>query len=115
MGGHFVKGAIGLAVFATIMGVTNPQQTVYTEYASELLIGKAEKLACEKVGLCEKAAAMPVMAKNLIKDQLLKPAIEASTQRQNLGVFSIYTTEVPGVATIKTLSAFGNFFTFSQS
>ncbi|MGV2391070.1 MAG UNVERIFIED_CONTAM: DUF4359 domain-containing protein [Microcystis novacekii LVE1205-3] len=54
-------------------------------------------------------------ARNIIKNQILKPAIETSSQRQNLGVFSIYTTEVPGVAKIRTLGAFGHFLTFSDT
>jgi hypothetical protein len=56
-----------------------------------------------------------VAARNVIKNQILKPAIETSSQRQNLGVFSIYTTEVPGVAKIRTIGAFGHFLTFSET
>ncbi len=116
MGGNlFIKGAIALAGVATLMGATNPAPNTYTEYASERLLDKAGKVACEKVSICDTPENMPVIAKNMIKNQILKPAIEASTKQQNLGVFSVYTTEVPGVATIKTLGAFGHFFTFSES
>jgi hypothetical protein len=115
MGGNLIKGAIALGGIAVVMGVTNPGQLAYTEYASERLLKEAGKLACEKAGLCETIDSMPVTARNIVKNQLLKPAIETSTQQRNLGVFSVYTTEVPGVATMNTLGIFGQFITFSQS
>jgi hypothetical protein len=115
MGGNFFKGAIALGVMAGIMGFTNPPQELYTEYASEKLLAHADKMACEKVSLCESIDSLPVAAKNVLKNQILKPAIETSTQRQNLGLLSIYTTEVPGVAKIKTLGAFGHFLTFAET
>ncbi|MEG3435873.1 DUF4359 domain-containing protein [Pannus brasiliensis CCIBt3594] len=115
MTGNIIKGAIALGGLAVVMGATNPGQATYTEYASEHLLDKAGKVACERVSLCDATKDMPVIAKNMLKNQILKPAIEASTRQQNLGVFSLYTTEVPGVATIKTLGVFGNFFTFSES
>lgn len=115
MGGNFFKGAIALGVVAGIMGFTNPPQELYTEYASEKLLAHADKMACEKVSLCESIDSLPVAAKNVLKNQILKPAIETSTQRQNLGLLSIYTTEVPGVAKIKTLGAFGHFLTFTET
>jgi hypothetical protein len=79
------------------------------------LLDKAGKLAREKASIRESPNSPPVVAKNPLKNQILEPAIEASTKRQNLGVLSVYTTEVPGVATIKILGAFGQFFTFSES
>lgn len=115
MGGNFFKAAIALGVMAAIMGFTNPSQEVYTEYASEKLLAHADKMACEKVSLCDSIDSLPVAAKNVIKNQILKPAIETSSQRQNLGVLSIYTTEVPGVAKIRTIGAFGHFLTFSET
>jgi Domain of unknown function (DUF4359) len=115
MRGNFFRGAIALGAIAAIMGFTNPQQQLYTEYASEKLLAKADKIACEKISLCESIDSLPVVGKNMIKNQILKPAIEVSTQRQNLGVLSIYTTEVPGIAKISTLGAFGHFLTFSET
>jgi hypothetical protein len=115
MGRNLLAGALVLAGVAAVLGVTNPGQTAYLEYASERLLDKGSKLACEKASLCDSARSMPVVAKNLLKNQILKPAIEASTQQRNLGVFSVYTTELPGVAKIGTLGALGHFFTFSES
>ena len=115
MGGNFFKGAIALGVIAGMMGFTNPSQELYTEYAAERLLAHADKIACEKISLCDSIDSLPVAARNIIKNQILKPAIETSSQRQNLGVFSIYTTEVPGVAKIRTIGALGHFLTFSET
>ncbi|MFM6408619.1 MAG: DUF4359 domain-containing protein [Microcystis sp.] len=115
MGGNFFKGAIALGVIAGIMGFTNPPQELYSEYAAKKLLAHADKIACEKISLCGSIDSLPVAARNVIKNQILKPAIETSSQRQNLGVFSIYTTEVPGVAKIRTIGAFGHFLTFSET
>jgi hypothetical protein len=104
-----VKSGVGLAIVAVIMGFTNPKQEAYVDYASEKLVDRAEELVCKEIGYC-KLGKPPI----LVQNTLIKPAIQAATKRQNLGIFSIYTTEFPSVRTFKTLGIFGNFFTYSD-
>lgn len=109
MRGNLVKGGIALAGLAVIMGFTNPKQDSYNEYASNRLFTKAEKAICKQFNYC--ASGEPP---NFIKKTIIKPAINTATQRQNLVIFSIYTTEFPGLRTFQTIGAFGNFLTYSE-
>ncbi len=111
---NLVTGGVVVAAIAVMMGVTNPQQENYNDYASEKFIDKAEKLICAQTGYCEKDKT-PIFIKNTVKDNLLKPAIASTTTRQNLIIFSNYTTDIPGVGQMKTVGALGNFFTYSES
>lgn len=110
MRGNLVKGGVALTVLAIIMGVTNPKQESYNDYASSKLIKKAEKGLCQQFGYCD-SGEPPIFVKNTI----IKPAINAATQRQNLVLFSLYTTNFPGLGTYKSFGAFGNFITYSGS
>lgn len=114
MNGNLIKGSLTIVILGVLMAATNPKQEAYTEYASERLMDKSGKLVCEKTGYCDNDK-MPVMVENTVKNNLIKPAIGTATERQNLGVISVYTTEVPGVGKMKTLGAFGKFLTYSES
>ncbi|GFE71128.1 DUF4359 domain-containing protein [Chroococcus sp. FPU101] len=114
MTGNLVKGSIAVVTLGVIMTATNPKQEAYTEYATERFMNQSGQFVCEKTGYCDKDG-MPVMIKNTVKNNFIKPAITTATERQNLGVVSLYTTEVPGVGQMKTVGAFGKFFTYSQS
>lgn len=109
MKSNWIKGGIAVAIIAGVMAITNPKQEDYNNYASEKLIQEGEKAICEQTGYCQDSK-IP----NFIKNTVLKPTIIASTQRQNLIILSLYTTEVPNVIRIKTIGAFGNFFTYSK-
>ncbi|NJK49545.1 DUF4359 domain-containing protein [Candidatus Gracilibacteria bacterium] len=109
MQGSLVKGGIALAGLAVIMGVTNPRQEAYNDYASQRLMTNAQEEMCKEFNYC-RSGEPP----SFIKNTLIKPAISASTNQQNLGIFSIYTTELFGFKT-KTLGVFGNFLTYSDS
>lgn len=113
MNENLVKGGIMVVVLGTMMAATNPKQQAYTDYAGDRVMNHSEKLICKKTGYCDQDQ-MPVMIKNTVKNNLIKPAITSATERQNLGIFSIYTTEVPCVGKMKTLGAFGKFFTYSE-
>ncbi|MCU0534651.1 MAG: DUF4359 domain-containing protein [Hydrococcus sp. Prado102] len=109
MQGSLIKGGIALAGLAVIMGFTNPKQEAYNDYASQRLLTNAQKEICKEFNYC-RSSEPP----NIIKNTLIKPAISASTKQQNLGIFSIYTTELLGLRT-KTLGVFGNFLTYSDN
>jgi uncharacterized protein YceK len=109
MQGSLIKGGIALTGLAIVMGFTNPQQEAYNDYASQRLMKNAQKEMCNAFNYCE-SGEPPAF----IKNTLIKPAISAATKQQNLGIFSIYTTELLGLRT-KTLGVFGNFLTYSDS
>jgi Domain of unknown function (DUF4359) len=110
MRNNLFKGGVALTVVAIIMGFTNPKQESYNDYASNKLIQKAEQSLCKQFGYCD-GGEPPIFVKNTI----IKPAINASTQRQNLVLFSLYKTELPGIGTYKSFGALGNFITYSES
>jgi hypothetical protein len=108
MKGMFKNGLILVGV-AALMGFTNPKPESYNDYASGKLVSSAQKEICKKFSYCEKGTPP-----DFIKNTLLEPAINVATKRQNLLFFSIYTTDIPGVRSLKTIAAFGNFFTFQD-
>ena len=89
--------AIGGAL--AVMSLTNPSESQYLEYSTENLCRRFDepyKTAC-RVGIFAQ------------KDNLQR-AIDASTDRHNLLIGSLYTTELPGVK-IQTVGILGNFVT----
>jgi hypothetical protein len=112
MGGLFKVG-IPAAAIAVLMGVTNPKPESYNSYVSQRMISKGENVVCEQLGACEKGKT-PVLIKNVAMTTM-KPLIASATKRQNLLLLSLYTTEVPGIGTMKSIGAFGNFFTYSET
>jgi hypothetical protein len=109
MRGNLIKGIIALVGLAAIAGFTNPKQDAYNEYASGRFIDSAQKGICEKTGYCEDGEPPEI-----VKNNIIEPAIGAATKAQNYAIFSIYTTEFPGIKTFQTLGIFGNFFTYSE-
>ncbi|MGK7932630.1 MAG: DUF4359 domain-containing protein [Microcystaceae cyanobacterium] len=103
---------VPLAALGIIMGVTNPKPDAYTQYASKRLVTQGEKMICEKTNLCQ-AGKTPTFVTNMAK-KTLGPIIGQSTKRQNLLLFSIYSTEIPNMGAYKTLGAFGTFFTYAE-
>lgn len=99
------KGAIALAILSVFLGVTNPKEQDYLDYASEKLVDQAREAICKDTGYCGRGEP-PILVTNLI----IKPFIQASTKRQDLVLFSIYTTEVPG-NTFKAIGVLGSFIT----
>ncbi len=114
MSAKFVTGGITLAVLAVVMGVTNPKPSAYNEYASMKMMNKGEKFICEKIKGCPQGK-LPEMVKDTAKNTVLKPTISATTKRQNLIFLSVYTTDTPGIGTMKTVGLLGNFVTYSES
>lgn len=117
------KGAIALVVLSGIMIVTNPSKDGYVDYAAPKLVPEIQSAICKgpqlPQGLNIAGTSAGDICKNAISIGLglnqntLKQFIDTTTTRQNLILFSIYTTEVPG-ATFKTLGVFGNYITFAK-
>lgn len=110
-------GAIGLVVLATVMGFTNPPRDEYVNYASNKLASEIKESVCKKSKvpdfLSDFTGELVESCEKLIKSQrtTIKDLMDNATKRQNLIVFSVYTTEFRGKR-YQTIGAVGNFLTF---
>ena len=118
----FILFAIGgLFVGVTAMMVTNPGKSAYVNYASELLPKKLQQ-ECSKLeddinvsdmltlptqDLCKSF----VGSVDLVGRGAVKLIVNGATERQNFGLFSIYTTQLPG-RTFKTVGIGRHFVMF---
>lgn len=117
--GNFGKGAIALAILAGVMGFTNPPREDYLSYASEKLATELKTSICNESQMREFlgsfGGALVGTCKTLVTSQrsTMERFIDNATKRQNLMIFSVYSTEI-GNRTYRTLGAFGNFLTVSE-
>ncbi|MGK7892859.1 MAG: DUF4359 domain-containing protein [Xenococcus sp. (in: cyanobacteria)] len=81
------------------MVFTNPSKNQYVEYSSTEL--------CHRLKNPYKTVCRGTL---YFHGKSVKKIIEVSTDKKNLLVGSIYTTEIPGVK-VHTVAMFGNFFT----
>ncbi|MEE3718418.1 DUF4359 domain-containing protein [Tumidithrix elongata RA019] len=110
-----VLGVVG--AIALVMVFTNPNKEKYIDYASVKMATDIQNQLCkptENKNPKDLLGNIKNLAADLCKlgidsqDALVKKLITPRTQQQNMVIFSIYTTEVPG-RTYKTLAIFGNF------
>ncbi len=117
LGGSFGKGALALALLAVVMGLTNPVREEYLSYASEKLATELKTSFCKESQMRDflgtVGSSLAGACKALVTSQRdgMERFIDNSTTRQNLLLFSIYTTELSG-KNYRTIGAFGNFLTF---
>ncbi len=110
-------GAIALTVGATIMGFTNPPRDEYVNYASNKLATEIRESICKESKvpdfLNDFTGDLVKSCEKLIKSQrtTIKELMDNATRRQNLILFSVYTTEFRGNR-YQTIGAVGNFLTF---
>ncbi len=116
-------GIIGLGTLATVLIATNPGQDRYNMFAADTLQNEVRSAFCQAKELdswlgdlgkalgdiCETA----VEQGRLISQEDLEEFIEDNTQRQNFGVFSLYTTEIPAVQ-VRTLGILNRFIPIQQ-
>jgi hypothetical protein len=121
MKNKLVPVVIGLGAIALTMVLTNPKKDKYLDYASVKLGEEIQNLVCkspENKNPKDILGNLTNLVADLCKigidsqDSLVKKLIEPKTQQQNMIIFSIYTTEIPG-RTYKTLAVFGNFISLS--
>lgn len=114
--GNVGKVAIALSLVAAGMAFTNPARDKYLTYASGTLQKELESTVCKDSrvpqALSGVAETLIGSCKNLLSSQreTIESLLDNTTQRQNFGVASIYTTEV-GKKSYQTVGAFGNFVT----
>ena len=118
--GNIGKVAIALTVLAAGMAFTNPARDKYLTYASGTLEKELETVVCKDSrvpqALSGVAETLIGSCKNLLTSQrsTIESLLDNTTQRQNLGVVSIYTTEL-GKKSYQTVGAFGSFVTLPPS
>jgi Domain of unknown function (DUF4359) len=114
--GNVGKVAIALLLLATGMGLTNPARDQYLTYASGTLEKELENTVCTDSrvpkALSGVTGTLIGSCKNLLTSQrdTIERLLDNTTQRQNFGVASVYTTELGGKS-YQTVGAFGNFVT----
>lgn len=115
--GLSTAGAMALTVVATVMGFTNPPRDEYVNYASNKLASEIKQSICKESKvpdfLSDFAGELVESCEKLMKSQrtTIKSLMDNATQRQNLILFSVYTTEFRG-RRYQTIGAVGNFLTF---
>lgn len=116
-------GIAGLGILAAVLIATNPGQNRYNMFAADALQNEVRSAFCQAEELdswlgdlgkalgdiCETA----VEQGRLIGQEDLEEFIEDNTQRQNFGILSLYTTEIPAVR-VKTLGILNRFFPIQQ-
>jgi hypothetical protein len=118
--------ASGAFISLIALLATNPGKPAYINYAAEKLPRELKKECSElrnDIHLRSIAAgpsiSLPsqdlchsfVTGADLVGRGATKLILDTSTKRKNLGIFSIYTTKLPG-RTVKALGIGRNFFTF---
>lgn len=112
--GNVGKVAIALTLLAAGMAFTNPARDKYLTYASGKLQNELESTVCKDSSVPQAlsgvAETLIGSCKNLVTSQrdTIERLLDNTTQRQNLGVVSIYTTEL-GKKSYQTVGVFGNF------
>ncbi|MDJ0554923.1 MAG: DUF4359 domain-containing protein [Microcoleaceae cyanobacterium MO_207.B10] len=110
-------GVIAAVVGATVMGFTNPPRDEYVNYASNKLASEIKGSVCKESKvpdfLKDFTGELVESCEKLIKSQrtTIKELMDNATKRQNLILFSVYTTEFRG-RRYQTIGAVGNFLTF---
>jgi len=118
--GNVGKVAIALTLVAAGMAFTNPGRDKYLTYASGELQTELESTVCKDSRVPKALSGITDTligsCKNLLTSQrdTIESLLDNTTQRQNLGVISIYTTEL-GKKSYQTVGAFGNFVTLPPS
>ncbi len=117
--------AVGIAalVIAGFMAITNPGKEAYVDYAMARFATDFQNAICKGPTLPKPLSQIGSLTKNICQlsvkagyvwqRDLVKEVVSSTTRRQNLVVFSIYTTEIPG-QTFQTLALFGNFLTYRK-
>jgi hypothetical protein len=114
--GNVGKVAIALTLVAAGMAFTNPARDKYLTYASGKLETELENTVCKDSRVPKALSGVTDTligsCKNLLTSQrdTIERLLDNTTQRQNFGVASIYTTEL-GKKSYQTVGVFGNFVT----
>jgi len=114
--GNVGRVAIALTLVAAGMAFTNPARDKYLTYASGVLQNELENTVCKDSRVPKALSGVTDTligsCKNLLTSQrdTIEQLLDNTTQRQNFGVASIYTTEL-GQKSYQTVGVFGNFVT----
>ena len=106
-----------------VLGLTNPSKEDYVDYASNRLYTEA-KSGCSNLNQSVRVflvgiptgdvCRLLVITSDKIGRPLSKKLIESATNdRSNFGLFSIYTTQVPGGKVVRTVGIGAQFVVFA--
>lgn len=118
--GNVGKLAIALTVLAAGMAFTNPPRDKYLTYASGVLETEFKTTLCKDSSVPKVLSGFTDTLIGFCKNGLtsqrrsIESLLDNTTERQNLGVVSVYTTQV-GKKSYQTVGAFGNFVTLPPS
>jgi Na+/H+ antiporter NhaB len=98
------KAGIGLLVGVLLLGITNPRQDAYTQYAA----WKFKDNLCKQTPLPSTAQLTCATLSPLPYDWAAR-LLNGYTRRDNYFLFSVYTTEVFGLEN-RTIAIAGQFF-----
>lgn len=101
-----------LAVVGITMFITNPSEEKYAHYAAKQVINNSSEIIIEKFCQGNDLCIKIVIIGGLPAKQILIPIIESTTKHDDFKLFSIYTTEVPGLQ-VTTIGVFNNFIPIS--
>lgn len=111
----------GLIAFLIFLAATNPGKPAYVNYASERLPKELKQECDELRDDIELGPVFSLPTGDLCKTFVggadaigrgaIKLLVNAASDRKNFGLFSVYTTELPG-RTFKTLGMGRKFITF---
>lgn len=101
-----------LAVVGITMFITNPSEEKYAHYAAKQVINNSSEIIIEKFCQGNDLCIKIVIIGGLPATQILIPIIESTTKHDDFKLFSIYTTEVPGLQ-VTTIGVFNNFIPIS--
>ncbi|MBT9310898.1 DUF4359 domain-containing protein [Leptothoe kymatousa] len=117
-------GMVGTGTLAVVLIATNPGQDRYNAFAAETLQNEVRSAFCQAkeldswLGELGKAlgdiCTTAVEQGRLISEDDLAEFIEDNTQRQNFGLFSLYTTRIPAVR-VKSLGILNRFIPIQQT
>ena len=111
-----IGGGLALMGVAAVLAMTNPGQTAYEDFATQAAIDYLGQEVCVKAPLafglqdqCQSALTS--------NQQQIRQMIAKGTQRQNFGLFSLYTTDLAITSFLpsyhfETVAVFQRFFIY---
>ncbi len=102
----------GFAPVTLLLLATNPSQKTFSQWASSRMANKIQSVCGSSLIPFRPLARSLCQSLALSSHPLTTDMINRMTDRQNLLLFSIYTTQTPGL-TFTTLGGMGHFVTLS--
>ncbi len=103
---------ISLGVVAFSMFITNPSEEKYAHHAAKQVINNSSEMIIENLCQGNNLCINIVENGGPAAKPILIPLIESTSKHDDFKLFSIYTTELPGLE-VTTIGIFNNFIPIS--